>query len=163
MSVHYIIDGYNVVKQIPHLTLKKLRSAREGLIGLIRKYKLTGSSKNEVTIVFDGQKDIVVPRTKIEFDVYFTNGESADDRIKKIIKTSSNPSRLIVVTDDKEIIFFARNHRAVTSSVSEFLSKILKTKNIEGDVEKKLELSSNIAREITEELKKIWLDENENK
>lgn len=163
MSVHYIIDGYNVVKQIPHLTLKKLRSAREGLIGIIRKYKLTGSSKNEVTIVFDGQKDIIVPKTKIEFDVYFTRGESADDRIKKMIKTSSNPSRLIVVTDDKEIIFFARNHRAATSSVSKFLSKILKTKNTKGPVERKIEPSSNIAREITEELKKIWLYKNENK
>ncbi len=163
MSVHYIIDGYNVVKQIPHLTLKKLRSAREGLIGIIKKYKLTGSSKNEVTIVFDGQKDIIVPKTKIEFDVYFTRGESADDRIKKMIKTSSNPSRLIVVTDDKEIIFFARNHRAATSSVSKFLSKILKTKNTKGPVERKIEPSSNIAREITEELKKIWLYKNENK
>ena len=163
MSVHYIIDGYNIIKQIPHLTSKKLKSAREGLVQLIKKYKLTGSAKNEVTIVFDGQPDVVVPRAKIEFEIYFTKNESADDRIKKMIKASPNPSRLIVVSDDKEIIFFARGHRALVSSASKFLSKILKTSNTKKSTQRKFELSSNLAREITEELRKIWLDNNADK
>jgi predicted RNA-binding protein with PIN domain len=163
MSVHFIIDGYNVVKQVPSFALKKLKNSREGLIQLIKKYKLTGSSKNGVTIVFDGQKDIIAPKIQTEFEVIFTEGESADDRIKKIIKSSPQPSRLIVVTDDKELIFFARNHRAIIYSTSKFLNKILKVKDTKKIYMEKFKLSPNIAREITEELKKIWLREDEDK
>ena len=63
MALQYLIDGYNVLKQMPELTGKSLRSGRDGLIRFIRTKKPQG--KNEVIIVFDGKSDIHNPQEAI--------------------------------------------------------------------------------------------------
>lgn len=156
MSVHYIIDGYNLIKQTPLLSFKPLEEGREGLIQLIRKNNLTGSPRNEVTIVFDGRKDITSPRTEKVFKVIFAC-ESADDKIKKMIASSANPARIILVTNDKELIFFARSYRAGTCAVSKFWGKTSRCKDAVVENETKSHLRFQDAGKITEELRKIWL------
>lgn len=156
MSVHYIIDGYNLIKQTSLLSSKTLEEGREGLIQLIRKNNLTGSPRNEVTIVFDGRKDVVSPRTEKIFKIIFAC-ESADDKIKKMISSSENPNRIILVTNDKELIFFARSYRAGTCGISEFLNKISRRENKTNESKEDFRLNFAAAAEITEELGKIWL------
>lgn len=161
MSVHYVIDGYNLIKQTSLLASKNLEEGRSGLIRLIKKNNLTGSPRNEVTIVFDGREDVFSPRTEKVFKIIFAC-ESADDKIKKMISSSSNPARIILVTNDKELIFFARNYRAGTCAVSKFLEKIPQRKNTSIESETKFRLRFEDASKITEELKKIWLKGKEN-
>lgn len=159
MSVQYIVDGYNLIKQTPVLSSRNLEEGRGDLIQLIKKDSLTGSPRNEVTIVFDGREDVTSPRTEKVFNIIFACG-SADERIKKIIISSSNRARIILVTNDKELIFFARNYRVATCSISKFLGKIPKQQNITKECTEKSSLRFEIAREITEELEKIWVKDN---
>ena len=72
MSLHYIVDGYNVIKQVTFLTGKKLRTGREGLVKFIEQYKPQGSKHNEVTIVFDGKADVTSPEMKTQFKIVFS-------------------------------------------------------------------------------------------
>lgn len=160
MSVHYIIDGYNVIKQVKFFTGKKLRSSREGLLRFIEIYRPQGSSRNEVTVVFDGRADVVAgPQIKSKVQVIFSKNESADEKIKRMVERSPNPSCIIVVSDDKEIIYYCRSLGARIKSTPEFLEKLINIPNKPqtADEHDKPELNSEMATKITEQLKHIWL------
>lgn len=164
MSLSYIIDGYNVIKQVSFLTGKKLRSGREGLVRFIERYSPHGSKRNDVTIVFDGKADVCSPRFESHVNMIFSRGESADDKIKKMVERAKNPKRIVVVSDDKAIMFYCRSIGAKVSSVKEFIgnSNIAKKETQDykqKDYQEKHELDSNIASKITEDLKNIWLKE----
>ena len=80
--LYYLIDGYNVIRQMSFLSGKTLRGEREGLIRFIEQKKPQG--KNEITIVFDGQKGVSSPpQQNSEIKVIFTKNISADEKIKK--------------------------------------------------------------------------------
>ncbi len=164
MSLHYIIDGYNVVKQVSFLTGKKLRTGREGLAKFIERYRPQGSKRNEVTIVFDGKAEVVSPKMKTDIRVIFSKGESADDVIKRIIEKASNPSRYVVVSDDKEVAFYCRSIGAKWLGVKDFIANtgLRKTpwKKSSYRQESK-ELPEDIADKITEDLKKLWIKNDE--
>jgi len=122
MSVHYIIDGYNVVKQVTFLSGKKLRTGREGLVRFIEQYSPQGSKRNEVTIVFDGQSEVISPSMKTDIRVIFSRNESADDVIKRMIEKASSPGQYIVVSDDKAIAFYCRSIGAKGLAVKDFIA-----------------------------------------
>lgn len=155
--LHYLIDGYNVIRQISFLSDKTLRGEREGLIRFIEQKKPQG--KNEITIVFDGQKGVSSPSLpNNEVRIIFTKGISADEKIKKIVE-KSDAKQMVVVSDDKEIKFCVRNLGAKVLSVKEFIEKGFPNRRPTGKKmispqEKKLPPQT---REITEELEKLWL------
>ena len=164
MSLHYIIDGYNVVKQVTFLTGKKLRDGREGLVRFIEQYRPQGSKRNEVTIVFDGKTEVISHSMKTEIRVIFSRNESADDVIKRMIEKASNPGQYIVVSDDKAIAFYCRSIGAKGLSVKDFIAntglhKKPRKKNSYQPESK--ELSQDIADKITEDLKKLWVKNDE--
>ena len=157
MSVHYIIDGYNVIKQVPYLTEKKLEEGRDNFIKFLELHRPQGSVNNEVTVVFDGQSHVYSPQMASRIKVIFSHHETADDKIKKMVKNASNRRRIVVVSDDKEIKFFIRKLGAQPSSVRKFLSKVkAKPFNVPSGGRDKLELMSEEAQLITRELENIW-------
>ncbi|MBI4846299.1 MAG: NYN domain-containing protein [Candidatus Omnitrophica bacterium] len=159
MSLHYIIDGYNVIKQVDFLTGQKLRAGRDSLMHFIEKHQLHGSKKNEVTVVFDGKAEVESPQVRSAIKVIFSKNESADDKIKRIVEQSRNPKRIVVVSDDKAIKFYCRAVGSRVSSVKEFLEKSSRHRQAEEvDEDEKLEPDSQAALKITEHLKGIWLD-----
>ena len=121
---------------------------------LIRTNRLCGSSKNKVIVVFDGHQDnrYLNPDTKI--DVVFSRKESADERIKRIVAESGNVKNIVVVSDDKEIKFFARSSGAFVQGVEEFFN--LKQKEKKEDSFKP-ELTYSQMHKINSELRRIWL------
>jgi predicted RNA-binding protein with PIN domain len=159
MSLHYIIDGYNVIKQVDFLTGKKLRTGREDLVRFIERYRPHGSIRNEVTVVFDGKPEISSPPMNSPVRVVFSTNRSADDKIKFMVEHSRNSKLIVVVSDDKEIVFYCRSLGARVLSVKAFLDNSLlsKRKTVEEDEEEKSELDSSAAAAITEYLKKIWI------
>ncbi len=54
MSLHYIIDGYNLIKHRSFIPASNIHDPRFALIQFLRKKKPCGSPKNKVTIIFDG-------------------------------------------------------------------------------------------------------------
>jgi predicted RNA-binding protein with PIN domain len=157
MSLHFILDGYNLIKKIPEFSSKKIRHAREDLIRLIEEKRLTGSKRNRVTVVFDGYSDDFSSKRQIPFEIIFA--KDADEKIRDIIKKVDNPKEIVVITDDRQLQDSVRLLGAKVQNLESFLEKLKRPKAITEDL--KLEFSPKLKDEITEELKKIWLREDD--
>lgn len=159
MSLQYIIDGYNVTNHpgFADRDPKQYSDPRARLVQLIRQKKAASSPHNKFWVVFDGYPDASLDNLDNgNIMVVFSRRESADDRIRKLIELIPNPRNVVVVSDDKEIIFFARSCRARPESVKEFLAfqdKLPRKKA--GAPEPGITYTQ--MHKINEELKKIWL------
>ena len=77
MSLHYLLDGYNIIHQIPSLiALDKLEDRRNGLVRFIERNKFRGSVNNKITVVFDGKfghwGNESTPYVKVIFSKHWT-------------------------------------------------------------------------------------------
>ena len=167
MSLHFLIDGYNVIKQSK--SLKNASYSKEAplmLVKAIRSRRLIGSSNNQATIVFDGKDNssFKLKQGDRQIKIIFSREDSADTIMKKMVSDSNNPKQMVVVTDDKEIIFYTRSLGAKTKSVSEFLkeeqdqlgkqkSKQKSPPEVESS---KIELTYQQQEKINQELRRIW-------
>lgn len=128
------------------------------MLEFIRTNKLTGSPKNRVIVVFDG----FIPSPELrgpifDIEIRYSNNESADSCIRKLLERSSSPKNIIVVSDDREIIFFTKSCRARAMAIEEFAGE-RPSKKARGEDTPEPQLNySQIAR-INQELKKRWLD-----
>lgn len=152
MSLHFILDGYNIIKKIPDFSSKKLKDARKSFIRLIEEKRLTGSKKNKVTIVFDGEQDLCFKEEQ-PFKIIFT--KDADQKIKDMVEKEKILKNIVVVTDDKEIKFSVKPLGVNVLDTEIFLRKIRKKKIQKEDLKSEISLQEQF--EITEELKSIWL------
>ena len=166
MSLHFLIDGYNFIKNTRCLNYKgELRDARRALVSMIRNHRLLGSSKNSCTIVFDSKDNSPegCSQNRGQIRVVFSKGESADELIKRIVQNDRNPSQIVVVTNDKEIVVFTRSLGAGVQSVDKFLAKQKKQPqqtNLQKIEEQngllKVNLSYTQQEAINRELRQIW-------
>lgn len=158
MSLHYIIDGYNVIKQTAEFTGRSLKYGRDELVKYLIFYRPQGSLNNKVTIVFDGRSDVYWPETrdgKNNIETVFSHDETADDKIKKIVRRAEQQSNIIVVTNDNGLRNVVRQLGGKVVYVNGFMKK-KRVKNEIVGLRKKTALSTHEQISITEELKKIW-------
>lgn len=161
MSLHYLLDGYNILHQIPGDLPGKLDDQRRFLIELIETRKPFGSSKNNVTIYFDGRpgRDGRIENTSVQ--VVFTESVSADDRIKEFVENALHKKNVVVITDDRDIQYSVRPKGAKVLKVKDFLSKLRsKPGRSKGKKESKSHskyVSKTTESEINKELEGIWL------
>ena len=169
MSLHYLLDGYNILKQIPAFRDLPLEDGRRGLLRWIADSRPQGSVNNQVTVVFDGHPDhINLSEGNFPFEfqgtaplkVIFSDGCSADDKIKLMVEEDGNPKNCVVVSDDKDIYLYARSLGARVMSVSGFTSVRAAFKAASGGKDpggKYISLSRQ--EKINKELARIWLKE----
>ena len=163
MSVHYILDGYNIIHQIPALDSKKIRDDKEHLIDFVERYKPQGSRYNQVTIVFDGHAPNF--SNSSPFEVVFSKDVSADEKIRELVKKFTNKKNTIVISDDRELRFSVRALGAQVLDVKSFLlqAKSLRLKPAEKGQgilkQEEKNISKVLEYKITDELKKRWLKE----
>ncbi len=149
----YIIDGWNLVNKIKEVKLSP--SPSEALITYIRVNKLTGSRNNKVSIVFDGRCSFT--RVFSEFEIIYSEEKSADDVIKEMVSKAKQKKIIVVVSDDRSIVEAIKRAGANSLSTGDFLDKRKKKQSKSESIGK--DISYSLQREITEELKKIWLKE----
>jgi len=169
VPLHYLIDGYNIIKKTPGVFSANLQSGREELIRLIEIHAPQGSLNNPVTIVFDGRSGVfggMMPSFPGGLKVIFSQDESADDKIRKIVEKSDRKKEMVVVTDDRELGFATRAMGTKLMSVKEFLGKTEKPspqfkRSISKDKKEidEKSISQSLEYQITDEMKKIWLKE----
>jgi predicted RNA-binding protein with PIN domain len=167
----YLLDGYNITKQIEILLGKELKQQRDWLIETLIKAKPQGSYKNKVIVVFDGKYELSSGEDFRKLDYYnikviFASFSSADDEIKKLVEKAKNKKEIIVVTDDKEIIRYVRYYGAKVESVKDFLCRIEKSKEQKNlkISQYKFDIPSESVEEINKEMKKYYdIDEKNNK
>lgn len=179
MSLHYLLDGYNIIHQMPSSDAQRLEDRRHQLVRFIELRRPQGSSRNPVTIVFDGKAGHWSGPDASGVKVVFTEGEIADTRIVRMVSQAPNKKSVVVVTDDREVQYAARALGAQVSGVQEFLGRVLKSSakmrggppstslakggkkesgssQDRGSQEKYI--SQTLAHTITSEFEKIWLN-----
>lgn len=129
-----LIDGFNLIYKFPDLEglmyQGRLSDARTGLLNILKQYILI--TKANITVVFDGKKDLSVEikKEKIKsIDVYYSLDYSADFLIKQFIKQDLNPRMTTVVTSDRDIIDYVRRFKSKIKTSEEFFNDINVTIN----------------------------------
>ncbi|OEU50644.1 MAG: hypothetical protein BA872_05900 [Desulfobacterales bacterium C00003060] len=127
MSIHIVIDGYNLIRQSPTLSSIEGHSLEEGREALLQRLVSYKKAKHHpVTVVFDGTGAdfFMEPKTRWKgIHVRFSRrGELADSVIKRI--AARERERVLVVTSDREIADFTAKHGGATIDSQEFENKM---------------------------------------
>jgi hypothetical protein len=127
MSVHILIDGYNLIRQSPALSdidRRSLEQGREALLECLSSYKRV--KHYPITVVFDGADADTHMERRTRWKgiavVFSRPGELADSVIKDIVNRERE--RAVVVTSDRDIADFAAKHGAETVDSIEFEGKM---------------------------------------
>lgn len=115
--MHIIIDGYNLIRQSPGLSLLDagdLEAGRDALLESLAAYRRSRPG-HQLTVVFDGwqggelreSRDIVQGVTVI----FSRRGERADEVIKRLL--AKERQRALAVSSDRELQVFADRVGAV--------------------------------------------------
>jgi uncharacterized protein len=127
MSLHIIIDGYNLIRQSPFLSpldRRDLQLGRRALLDMLAAYKKIKSHR--ITVVFDGINDSVFSSQKEKIkgiEVRFSRPpDTADTLIKEL--ASGFREKALVVSSDMDIIRFAEAKGAATISSPVFENKM---------------------------------------
>ena len=130
MSLHIVIDGYNLIRQSKKLSVierNSLEEGREALLDRLASYRQV--RHHPMTVVFDGAyaNNLMQARGHHKgISVIFSHrGESADSVIKRLVMRERE--RMVVVSSDKEVADFATKHGAATIDSNEFENKIIMT------------------------------------
>lgn len=150
MSLHYFIDGYNLVWSTDRFDGKTLRDQRERLLKFLEeRLKI---QKINITVVFDGKADVESPPWKGSVRVRFSPGKDADRMIKQAVDDLANASQAVVVTNDREIQKWVRGVKAGVMSCEDFLKgPAKKIRGRAGDEKPHIDAAG-----INAELKRIW-------
>ncbi|MGD8513373.1 MAG: NYN domain-containing protein [Deltaproteobacteria bacterium] len=127
MSLHILIDGYNLIRQSKGLAAMErasLQDGREALLERLASYKRI--KHHPITVVFDGTHahDPLQGRTRYKgINVLFSRpGELADTVIKRLV--TRERERAVVVSSDKEITDFAALKGSATMDSLAFENKM---------------------------------------
>jgi len=139
----------------------KLEDQRYALLRFLEWRRPQGSSKNSVTVVFDGQLEAFGGMTSAAGKIIFSQGESADEKIKKIVAQAGNKKNIIVVTDDRDVQYAVRALGAKVCGVKDFLGRGKSPgskQRADGPADRPEKYISQCDESnITSEMRKIWL------
>ncbi len=127
MSIHIIIDGYNLIRQsttLSDLDRQDIQLGREALLNMLAAYKKI--KRHRITVVFDGTNAHFSSQCKDKIkgiEIRFSRaGESADTVIKKM--AAKEKEKALVVSSDMGIVNAVVSHGAATINSQMFEEKI---------------------------------------
>ena len=159
-----LIDGYNVIKRTRDFDSLPLETARNRLIALLPLVRWP-TTVSQIIVVFDApESSRLSPSSKLAIQYAYP---SADAFIRNRIQTGDERTRFIVVSDDREILHTAKVNGAVCYSTAWLMRQRAPGK--QGSSPKRGDsgehddrpLSGPREREITEELRKRWVEPDE--
>lgn len=114
MTLHIVIDGYNLIRQskeLAEIDRRDMQAGREALLLKLAAYRKIKPYR--ITVVFDGSyaKGVYPARDNYKgvTALYSAGGDSADDVIKNMAVKEQN---LLVVSSDNAVAAFCRLHNA---------------------------------------------------
>lgn len=135
MSIHIIIDGYNLIRQSGYLSsldLQDIQLGRETLIDMLAAYKKIKAHR--ITVVFDGARspDLIRQRDRQKgIAILFSHrGELADTVIKKM--AAGEKQKALVVSSDQDIVRSAESSGAATINANDFENKLTLATQLNG-------------------------------
>lgn len=143
---------------MPALGELSLEAQRESLIRFLEIRRPQGSSRNDVTVVFDGREDVFGGGLPGPVRVIFSKTGTADHVICRIVEERPKEN-WVVVTDDREIQFAVKAAGARIMKVAAFLEKGKGPAPKSGKpASPKNGLNTRQQMKINDELKNIWLN-----
>ncbi len=138
MSIHIIIDGYNLIRQSNRLSAldqQDIMLGREALVDMLAAYRKF--KPHRITVVFDGRDSPVFsPQRNRQKGIslrFSRRGESADDVIKRMAHRERQ--KALVVSSDREVADFAAVSGAATISSKEFETKMEMAADVDSPTE----------------------------
>jgi hypothetical protein len=135
MSLHIIIDGYNLIRQSSQLSLldmQDIQLGREALVDMLAAYKKFKAHR--ITVVFDGAGSPLLSRQRDRQKgitvVYSNKDESADAVIKKMSRREG--PKALVVSSDQDIVRSADSWGSATISAPEFEGRLVEARYLDG-------------------------------
>ncbi len=127
MSIHLIIDGYNLIRQSPSLSILDRQDLEAGREELIRRLALYRQAKPfPITVIFDGSNQANLPGPKkVEKGVriiFSRMGQKADDVIIQMARESREGA--MVVTSDRRLQIEAERYHATVIASEDFEQKM---------------------------------------
>ena len=123
MTMHLIIDGYNVIRQSQELQIldaRELEAGRAALLARLAAYR--ERHRHKITVVFDGWLGGAPNETRDRRQgmliIYSRLGEKADEVIKRLL--AADRQRAVVVTSDREIQAWAQGVGAAWITADQF-------------------------------------------
>jgi predicted RNA-binding protein with PIN domain len=116
-----LIDGYNLINQLPELlkaSRKSIDFARDRLLAMVQAY--CDHNNTEGIIVYDGNKEDRTIEGYNPVIVFSKAGESADTVIESFVYKLDDKTKARVVTDDRQIANMITGMGAFTVSTGLF-------------------------------------------
>ena len=127
MSMHLVVDGYNLIRQSATLSAKEelsLEDGRQALLERLRQYKRIRGHR--ITVVFDGANKLALAEEQTQEKgiktIYSRQGESADSVIKRMCHHEGE--KVLVVTSDRELASYVEKHGSVVIGSEDFEARI---------------------------------------
>lgn len=154
-----LVDGYNVIKRHGPWHSLPLDIGRTRLAALIERIRWPFPAAR-VILVFDSRtaEPTIGPHRTGSVQIQFAS-PSADAYIQDMIRSARDPARLLVVTDDGDILRTAKSHGIASRSGVWLLSRAQLHPDARGGEAPsgRAGLPAADARRITEELARRWL------
>jgi predicted RNA-binding protein with PIN domain len=156
-----IVDGYNVIYELPVLKknlLLSLEDARTALVNFMQIWANNHSYKGKINIVFDGT-DGFTHNSQAPHGInciYTKSGQKADDYIICLVRETKNRTAITVVSNDNYVRGTCGSLGAATERPSFLVdSPKIKKRKISGQKSAK-KISPAQEKEINEFLKEKW-------
>ena len=138
--IHYIIDGNNLIgkiKSLHSLQNKEKQASREALVNILN--RCFAGKKVKLTLHFDGHSNLSLQLSKGR--ITYSEGKTADSKIKEEIDQSKNPKLITLVSSDYNLMNYARLSSAAVIKSEDFYKEFEKSnfKNEEKERVKQLE------------------------
>ena len=146
----FVLDAYNIIGK---MRLRREADVRCAFLRFLLRHPISFSRKNRIVVVFDGHRNPDIISEFPYFEIVFSGEDTADRKIEAFL-IRNRPSAGFVVSDDREVRFYARQAGVSFLSVSEFLSWQEQEEDKETEKE---EIPAEDKREINEELYRLWL------
>jgi predicted RNA-binding protein with PIN domain len=139
MSIHIIIDGYNLIRQsttLSTLDQQDIMLGREALVDMLAAYRKI--KPHQITVVFDGRDSPAFsPKRNQQKGIsirFSRSGESADDVIKRM--AHKQREKALVVSSDRDVADAAAAWGAATISAQAFEAKIEMAAHFDSTIDK---------------------------
>jgi predicted RNA-binding protein with PIN domain len=130
MPIHLIIDGYNLIRQSPWLSLldaRDLEAGREALLQTLSDYRRR-RPQHKITVIFDGWQGGALQESRDLWQgvvvIYSRRGERADEVIKRFLAREG--SKVVMVSSDRDLQEFAERSGATWVAASHFEMQFLR-------------------------------------
>lgn len=122
--MHFLIDGHNLIGQLPNLSLADPND-EEKLVASLRRYRARTGHK--VTVIFDAGHTYQSPQTKKIGGVtvqFAPQGRTADQIISRRLQRVKNPQGWLIVSSDRAVQQTARRRQVRILTGQEFAQQL---------------------------------------